>query len=171
MAYKSKSAYAQSLLDPRWQKRRLQILERDNFACLLCEDNEKTLHVHHTFYKDDADGPWDYPDEALRTLCADCHKDEGPEMKAQVTRLMQAILTAGFWRSELIADLAYSFENVRPGEELKSLETLLLTATIGELLRSRRVKLAMHRGEDMSEENVDPKKWDSLMKYHGYWKD
>ena len=30
--------YSEKLKDPRWQKKRLEILERDNFRCQYCGD-------------------------------------------------------------------------------------------------------------------------------------
>ena len=39
------SEYSQKLKDPRWQKKRLQILERDEWNCQICHDNESTLVV------------------------------------------------------------------------------------------------------------------------------
>ncbi len=65
--------YREKLLDPRWQKKRLEILSRDNFICRLCGDSKTTLHVHHLRYRRDAD-PWDYPDASLLTACSDCHE-------------------------------------------------------------------------------------------------
>lgn len=64
--------YAEKLKDPRWQKKRLRILERDGFKCLYCSDTDKTLHVHHGYYESGKD-PWDYEDDTLHTLCEDCH--------------------------------------------------------------------------------------------------
>lgn len=64
--------YSEKLKDPRWQKRRLQIFERDKFRCTLCYDDKKTLHVHHKFYNPNTE-PWDYSDDVLQTLCEDCH--------------------------------------------------------------------------------------------------
>src|SRR5690242_19093909 len=63
--------YSEKLKDPRWQKRRLEVLNRDNFSCYWCGDKESTLHVHHEMYlgKD----PWDTPEECLTSLCDDCH--------------------------------------------------------------------------------------------------
>jgi len=69
---KTKSAYAQKLLDPRWQRLRLEILNRDGFACTYCGDKTNTLHVHHTYYEFGKD-PWDYPTESLVTFCEGCH--------------------------------------------------------------------------------------------------
>lgn len=64
--------YAEKLRDPRWQKKRLQILERDYWCCQSCSDGTKNLQVHHLFYaKRD---PWDYPDDAYQTLCDECHR-------------------------------------------------------------------------------------------------
>lgn len=62
--------YAKKLLDPRWQKKRLQILERDMWSCRLCGDSISTLHVHHKKYKGD---PWDVNNDDLITYCKYCH--------------------------------------------------------------------------------------------------
>lgn len=64
--------YSDKFLDPRWQKRRLDILNRDAFTCIACGNTKETLHVHHKYYIQHRD-PWDYPDFALITLCKDCH--------------------------------------------------------------------------------------------------
>jgi hypothetical protein len=70
-----KVAYAQKLKDPRWQKMRLKVLERDDFTCRDCGDKKKTLHVHHMYYEWD-NAPWEYEIESLVTLCEECHEDE-----------------------------------------------------------------------------------------------
>lgn len=63
--------YAEKLLDPRWQKKRLIILERDKWTCRMCYDSETTLHIHHLSYT--GNDPWDSPDDQLTTLCKHCH--------------------------------------------------------------------------------------------------
>lgn len=68
------SSYSEKLLDPRWQKKRLQIFERDNFTCQKCFNTKETLHVHHLAYIKDTE-PWDYPDDYLLTVCMLCHSD------------------------------------------------------------------------------------------------
>lgn len=65
-------AYAEQLKSPKWQRRRLEILSRDNFTCTLCKNSENTLHVHHKYYVSGLK-PWEHEDEALTTLCEDCH--------------------------------------------------------------------------------------------------
>lgn len=68
-----RSAYVELLRDPRWQKKRLKILERDGWACRLCGDAKKTLSVHHRYYAKGID-PWDYEDDSLVTACDACHE-------------------------------------------------------------------------------------------------
>lgn len=64
--------YKDKLQDPRWQKKRLQVLERDNFACKLCGNTKLRLDVHHHLYENGKD-PWDYSDDVLDTYCKKCH--------------------------------------------------------------------------------------------------
>ena len=66
--------YSDKLKDPRWQKKRLEIMNRDNFACRSCSDIESTLHVHHVKYLKQFD-PWEYSDEYMITLCDECHAE------------------------------------------------------------------------------------------------
>ena len=68
-----KKTYSDLLKDPRWQKKRIGILQRDNFKCKACESDDKTLHVHHVKYDEDL-LPWEFDDYDLVTLCEDCHK-------------------------------------------------------------------------------------------------
>ena len=67
--------------DPRWQKRRLEIMERDGFACMCCGDKESELHVHHKRYKGQ---PWETKDDDMQTLCVKCHTALGPHPKAGI---------------------------------------------------------------------------------------
>ena len=60
-------------LDPRWQKVRLRIMERDSFECSACGDKESTLHVHHKKY-DKGKRIWETEDKDLITLCENCHE-------------------------------------------------------------------------------------------------
>jgi len=67
--------YAEKLRDPRWQKKRLLILERDGWKCCSCGSTNRNLQVHHLFYAKRE--PWDYEDIAYQTLCEDCHEKRG----------------------------------------------------------------------------------------------
>jgi hypothetical protein len=65
--------YAEKLQDPRWQKKRLEIFERDSFACTFCGSKDHTLHVHHKYYRTGKE-PWEYPDDCLKAVCKYCHQ-------------------------------------------------------------------------------------------------
>lgn len=67
--------YSEKLRSPLWQKKRLEILQRDNFTCLNCGDNKSHLHVHHLQYLRFKD-PWEYDNDYLITLCNKCHNEE-----------------------------------------------------------------------------------------------
>lgn len=57
-------------------------LSRDlenNFSWIFAKD----LNVHHTYYRIDKQ-PWEYPDEALQTLCRSCHEQVHREEKIPV---------------------------------------------------------------------------------------
>ena len=69
----SKKTYSEKLKSPKWQKKRLEILNRDNFTCQHCFSEEKTLHVHHMVYFNNQE-PWDCDNLNLITICNDCHK-------------------------------------------------------------------------------------------------
>lgn len=66
--------YSEKLKDPRWQRKRLEIMQRDEFRCRLCADKDSTLHVHHLRYRRDAE-PWEYANESLVTVCDGCHEE------------------------------------------------------------------------------------------------
>jgi len=84
------SEYSQKLLDPRWQKKRLEILQRDDWACQSCGDTESTLHVHHRRYLSGKD-PWDIDSCLLVTLCDVCHESEKADMKSAIEDLILSI--------------------------------------------------------------------------------
>lgn len=68
------SNYSSMLRDPRWQKKRLEIMKRANFQCESCEENKDELHIHHKYYEKGLK-PWEYPEFAYICLCSECHKN------------------------------------------------------------------------------------------------
>ena len=72
--------YAELLRDPRWQKKRLEILQRDSWTCRSCGASDRPLHVHHTWYERER-APWDYPEDSLVALCEECHASEPRAME------------------------------------------------------------------------------------------
>jgi hypothetical protein len=65
--------YSRKLQNPKWQKKRLEIMQRDKFKCIICGCNDKELHVHHRWYQFGKE-IWDYPDTCFETLCFECHE-------------------------------------------------------------------------------------------------
>lgn len=63
--------YSEKLRDPRWQKKRLEVFNRDSFSCTLCGCSTVELQVHHLKYYRN---PWDVEIEHLKTLCKLCHE-------------------------------------------------------------------------------------------------
>ena len=72
MKYKT---YYEKLKDPRWQKKRLEVMQIKDFCCEICGESEKPLNVHHKEYFKNKE-PWDYSFLQLAVLCEDCHKIE-----------------------------------------------------------------------------------------------
>jgi hypothetical protein len=81
--------YKEQLAHPLWQKKRLQILERDNFTCKVCLDTETQLHIHHKEYKKYKKA-WEYPDDNFISLCKDCHKITEEYKKSGFTPIVAA---------------------------------------------------------------------------------
>lgn len=90
--------YLEKLKDPRWQKKRLEIFQRDFFACKMCKSTEHTLHVHHKYYESGKE-PWEYRDEALVSLCEHCHEQE-TLMKDEPKNFLMAWKDAGTMNME-----------------------------------------------------------------------
>jgi hypothetical protein len=126
--YKS---YSEKLKDPRWQRKRLEIMERDEFTCRYCRSKENTLNVHHRHYRKGAE-PWDYDDNCFVTLCQNCHEQaeilkssicgkigSNKRRDESIARICNAIsqdpeeLTFFGWAAESLADAIQQFENVR----------------------------------------------------------
>jgi hypothetical protein len=80
--------YAEKLRSPEWQRKRLEVMQRDEFACRGCQDTKNALNVHHCYYLPRT-APWDYPDESLVTLCDGCHN----ELTFRLARIQEMIKT------------------------------------------------------------------------------
>jgi 5-methylcytosine-specific restriction endonuclease McrA len=94
--------YSEKLKLPEWLERREEILRRDGRACVLC-GAMKELQVHHLRYVRGKE-PWEYPNEALVTLCAQHHSaihDEPRRMQAE-NILLHALRTAKINSLELL---------------------------------------------------------------------
>lgn len=84
----AKKSYWEKLKDPRWQRKRLEKMQQQDFACEGCYDTEATLHVHHKIYIKGRE-PWEYDLNQLALLCESCHQEEheGDLLMDAVSRL------------------------------------------------------------------------------------
>lgn len=67
-------SYADLLRDPRWQRRRLEVMKHAEFRCEACGDDKTTLNVHHVVYVKGRK-PWEYEQKDLQCLCEPCHAE------------------------------------------------------------------------------------------------
>jgi hypothetical protein len=81
-----KEWYQAMLRRPEWLVKRREIYERDDHRCVDCGRPRGTgvgltIECHHTYYVS-GKKPWEYPAEALVTVCGGCHD------KRHKTRIM-----------------------------------------------------------------------------------
>ena len=98
----TKNEFFEKYKDPRWQKKRLEILERDNFCCQDCGSKVDHLHIHHMYYEKGLN-PWEYSDESLITLCENCHK----EIYNNQLKLQKLIAKLGPYFLDMIIGICY----------------------------------------------------------------
>lgn len=113
--------YREQLLDPRWQRLRLEVLEAARWECQNCGASDKTLHVHHKRYVKGRK-VWEYAPEELESLCKDCHKAHHDERELLDRLLADAPL------SEIIPLLAGFLDAGEPRDDEAR------TALIGECM-------------------------------------
>jgi hypothetical protein len=106
--------YLEKLRDPRWQRKRLHIFERDQWTCQGCGKIDQPLNVHHKLYIDGKE-PWETDDKYLITLCDECHALETDKrdliesillktLRIKFTLKDLATITAGFYHLNIIND-------------------------------------------------------------------
>jgi len=105
-------AYWQKLKDPRWQKLRLEAMQKADFKCEICRDDESSLNVHHKEYFKGHE-PWEYDVNQLSVLCEPCHESyhdefnvlrwvsslaplEGPGNRIDLSYLMAGFLNINY---------------------------------------------------------------------------
>lgn len=113
------NTYSEKLTNPKWQKLRLQVFNRDNFSCCRCGSSDKELQVHHLNYFPDKE-PWEYPQSSLITLCKDCHQKEKNRYKHE-KHLLHSLREADFHAYEIFALACYLDKYPSIRKELKKL--------------------------------------------------
>jgi len=100
MSTQSKKSYSDLLLDPRWQRKRLEVYQRDKFKCQVCGSDQNTLSVHHRKYKWGLK-PWEYPNHMLVTLCLECHKREQNPNPKNIESIIESLRSVPLTSQEL----------------------------------------------------------------------
>lgn len=95
--------YSEKLKDPRWQKKRLEVFERDDWTCQYCGEKETTLAVHHLIYRQGIE-PWEYVKDDLLTVCEDCHDNER-ECRNEYENVLLHVLKIEAWSADDIHNL------------------------------------------------------------------
>lgn len=127
------SDYKSQLRDPRWQKTRLQIFDRDGYVCRCCGRGDQELHAHHLFYRKGA-APWEYALEELVTLCDSCHEAEH-EYGDEAWRVLKSVAVNRGAFGETVYSLA---DALATGKPLSRPEWIALSSCITLILRMRR---------------------------------
>jgi Zn finger protein HypA/HybF involved in hydrogenase expression len=91
--------YQELLKSPHWQRKRLEIMQRDDFTCQYCGDKETTLNIHHLLYLPNSE-PWQYESDCLITVCENCHSDE-ERLKDADQFLINKLCLTGLSRHQL----------------------------------------------------------------------
>lgn len=155
-----KKSYSEKLRDPRWQRKRLEVMDRDSFRCRRCGCGSKTLNVHHLIYRKGAE-PWDYPSDHLRTLCEECHAHvENAEVRLALSsvavsnippKVLQSLMLSLRFAAHHIDFSHFQFEFYGDIVDLASI--MLMMAS--DFLRDEAVKArcSAHQDTNMSHEN------------------
>jgi hypothetical protein len=114
--------YGEKLKSPKWQKKRLEVLQRDKFTCTNCGSKEKQLHVHHKVYIFNNE-PWDYENEFYTTLCYDCHETE-EQYKFFVNQNIRYNIYKGLTYKQLHEELSVIFRKYAEDNNLDIIENL-----------------------------------------------
>jgi hypothetical protein len=120
--------YSDKLKSPKWQKKRLEILNRDNFTCRMCGSEDKTLHIHHLEYYNCE--PWEYDNRLLITLCENCHESE-EFLKPFTSASIEYLTNLGFLRKDIANIVSHISNKLDTMNDVESFEYFKkLTKTI-----------------------------------------
>jgi len=110
------ATYFEKLKDPRWQKKRLEVLQAADFHCQSCGDGTSTLHVHHKQYFKGRE-PWEYDARQLAVLCEDCHAAHHAE-DDELHMVGSYLPVDGPWCRGSAASLIAGFADVYPVDDV-----------------------------------------------------
>jgi len=74
------SKYGEKLNTDEWRSFSSGIRRRQGNFCNSCKRADIVLNVHHIFYESDRE-PWEYDDDEVIVLCAQCHHQIHEQLK------------------------------------------------------------------------------------------
>lgn len=140
------ATYLELLRDPRWQRRRLEVMSAADFACQRCDAKDKTLNVHHVVYRFGA-MPWDYDDSELHCLCEPCHREITDLTKRMDAVILELKKLGGIKDMEFVIGVARTFIEARSGSKTIEAESEIehdgarITIKYLQELRSKGIKV------------------------------
>lgn len=87
--------FSEQRKSPKWQKRRLEVMEAAGWRCEECGSQTNTLNVHHELYIPGR-AIWNYEDQLLTCLCELCHeKRQGRQQAVHlgIARILRTVPT------------------------------------------------------------------------------
>lgn len=96
--------YREQLLTEDWNRKRTEILLRDNFKCRTvgCKIQYEGVEVHHLEYFSHLMA-WEYSNSLLVTLCHKHHSDHHQGIKLAEKALTATLRSKGFLLGDLLA--------------------------------------------------------------------
>jgi len=132
----SSTTYAAKLKDPRWKRKRRDLIIAAGCACEECGDKESRLQIHHK-YHDHSLAPWEYPHKAMCVLCSGCKK-----ARREYERLLLESITAK--EGGRILDLAAELSRLKKEQGLSLWDIVLMMqshrATVSDALKIKPIR-------------------------------
>ncbi len=100
----TKGEYVDKLRDIRWKRKAALVKQRAQNKCEDCGEKSGSLQAHHCWYTKGLE-PWQYPLDAFRALCKNCHFTRGEiefQFRAMMSRHPQTELLAMHKAIELL---------------------------------------------------------------------
>ena len=107
--------YWQQLKHPLWQRKRLEVFQRDGFMCQRCCAEDQPLHAHHKLYIKGRMA-WEYAADDLTTLCDSCHESEHVELD----EFRQTVAESGLLTADLTRVIRGMASSAQAGESARS---------------------------------------------------
>lgn len=118
----AKLTYSEQLRHPKWQRKRLEVLQAAGWECENCGDKETTLNVHHKRYIKGRMA-WEYGRDELVALCEPCHQSDHQDRDCLDRLLAEAGIGSHSQAIGLFGGYLYLAGDIDPGTAEESKQT------------------------------------------------